>query len=190
MTTIALTDYLTGQIKEITKEAEVQFLSLGIEKLNWKESPQQWSILECFEHLNRYNRYYNAALEKAIKEAKVIPGAIPYKPKWLGKFFIRMMDPQNTKKHKTLKHLNPQNSNLKRDTLTEFIGHQTHLLHLAGAAQRVDLNVKAVPVEFLRMLKLSIGDTLRFILVHEQRHLQQAENTLQKQHGGRADLIV
>jgi hypothetical protein len=190
MTTKALINSLVQQIAEIKQKVETQFLNLDTEMLNWKETPQQWSILECFEHLNRYNRYYNVALEMAIEKKKGIPDAVVYESKWLGKYFIQMMNPQNAKKHKTLKHLNPQNSKLNRDTLTEFITHQSHLLQLLDAANHVDVNVKAIPVEFLRILKLSIGDALRFLVVHEQRHLQQAENALQKQHTRHAELIV
>jgi hypothetical protein len=190
MTTKELTDSLTRQIAEIKQKVETQFLNLDAEKLNWKETPQQWSILECFEHLNRYNRYYNVTLGMAIEKTMAIPEAVLYEPKWLGKYFVRMMDPQNVKKHKTLKHLNPQNSKLNRDTLTEFITHQSYLLQLLDAATPVDVNVKAIPVEFFRMLKLSIADALRFLVVHEQRHLQQAENALQKQHIRHAELIV
>ncbi|MBA4055707.1 MAG: DinB family protein, partial [Marivirga sp.] len=40
------------------------------------------------------------------------------------------------------------------------------------------LNKSHVPVEFMKLLKMNLGDALTFVIVHEQRHISQAKNGL------------
>ena len=40
--------------------------TLSIEKLNWKEEKDSWSVLECIEHLNRYAIFYNKEITKKM----------------------------------------------------------------------------------------------------------------------------
>lgn len=190
MTTQTFIADLKSDLQAITDIVNNRFIPLTIDQLNWKESAEQWSILECFEHLNRYNRYYNIALENAVARQHKPVSDQQYQARWLGKLFIGMMDPKNTKRQRTMKHLNPVNSALSTDTLHEFIRHQDHLLKILAEASQTNLNKRLVPVEFLRLLKMSIGDALKFVVVHQKRHLHQAERALQKQQRNHAELIV
>ncbi len=151
-----------------------EFASLDLQQLNYKPGPDSWSILECLEHLNRYSRYYNPALAKAIAANPASNPTPSINYSWLGKKSLDMVRPENMKKHKTVKHMNPNNSHLGLNTIQEFLQHQHQLLHLLHAAIGSDLNKKAIPVEFFKLLKLRIGETLEFVIVHQERHLQQA----------------
>ncbi|MBB6613129.1 DinB family protein [Pontibacter sp. Tf4] len=142
--------------------------------LNYKPAPDSWSILECLEHLNRYSRYYNAALAEAVAnnaDGNYVP-SITYS--WLGKKSLDMVRPQNGKKHKTVKHMNPANSQLSPATIAEFQKHLQDLQNLLQSARTTNLNKKAIPVEFFKLLKMRIGETLEFVVMHQERHLQQA----------------
>ena len=151
-----------------------EFAALDLGNLNYKPAPDSWSILECLEHLNRYSRYYHPALANAIAANSNGTYQQTIRYSWLGKKSLDMVQPQNTKKHKTVKHMNPNNSTLGRDTIEAFLQHHAELLSLLASAKHANLNKKAVPVEFFRLLKLRIGETLEFVVLHQQRHLQQA----------------
>ncbi|GAA4037440.1 DinB family protein [Hymenobacter glaciei] len=160
-----------------------QFAPLGLALLNQRPSPSSWSMLECLEHLNRYSRYYNPALGKAIANSQPArPAEVAYS--WLGRKSVNLMRPDNATKQTTLKRMNPLGSHLGWKTLAEFDQHQSGLLELLALAQTADLNRKAVPVEFFRLLKLRLGEALEFVVVHQQRHVQQAQRV---QHGLRAE---
>lgn len=150
------------------------FVPLELSLLNYKPSPDSWSILECLEHLNRYSRYYNPALAKAIAANSRGKSEQTIRYSWLGKKSLDMVRPENGKKSKTVKHMNPNNSQLGRQTLEEFLDHQTELLQLLDKAKGANLNKKAIPVEFFKLLKLYTGETLEFVALHQERHLQQA----------------
>ncbi|PKV67433.1 DinB family protein [Pontibacter ramchanderi] len=150
------------------------FVPLELSLLNHKPAPDSWSILECLEHLNRYSRYYIPALAKGIAANTGIKPQQMISYTWLGIKSLDMVRPDNGKKSKTVRHMNPNNSRLGRQTLEEFLDHQTELLQLLDKAKGANLHKKAIPVEFFRLLKLRIGEALEFVVLHQERHLQQA----------------
>ena len=169
---------LRENVETIVVAVKTEFLFLEDSELNFKRSPESWSILECFEHLNRYNRFYNKEFEKAIANTRFSVPSEEATSTWIGKKFIRMMHPDTIKKSKTLKHMNPTGSLLSKGVLDEFLIHQSTLLTLLDDAKQVDLNKVKIPVEFLHLLKMNLGDALQFVIVHEQRHLLQARNAM------------
>lgn len=172
MTPNAFLTQLDHAIRQLLLTVQTELAPLSLSELNQQPAPNAWSILECLEHLNRYSRYYNSALAKALTYGGTPKAEVHYS--WLGRKFIAMMAPGNTKKAKTLKRMNPSGSQLGREVLTEFQQQQQHLLELLAEAQHTDLDRKTVPVEFFKLLKMRIGETFEFVLVHEQRHVQQA----------------
>ena len=102
---------------------------------------------------------------------------------WIGRKFIAMMHPDNKKKIKTVKNMNPilgLQSKLNRSSVHEFLKHQHALLRILASAKHTDLNRANIPVEFFRLIKMRLGDALQFVVVHEQRHLIQARNVLSR----------
>lgn len=166
-------------VKNQQQTVRTAFATQDLITLNFKPSPEKWSVLECLEHLNRYCRYYIPALDRAIASNmnNINKSVITYS--WLGKKSIDMVRPENTKQHKTVKHMNPNNSQLTKSTIDEFLKHQDNLLDLLSDAQKVDISKKVVPVEFFKLLKLRIGETLEFVIVHQERHLRQALRVMQ-----------
>lgn len=176
MTTSPFLAELTAAVEALRATARTEFASLPLALLNQRPAPASWSILECLEHLNRYGRYYIPALARALQR----PHPVPTEPaevrySWLGRKSVEMMRPATTKKSAALKRMNPPGSPLDGRVLSEFDQHQTRLLGLLARAHGADLNRGAVPVEFFRLLKLRLGEALEFVVVHQQRHLQQAQ---------------
>ncbi|WP_439880596.1 DinB family protein [Pontibacter sp. MBLB2868] len=174
MTTMNTPEQLLQITRGLKETVTADFASLDLSTLNFKPAPDSWSILECLEHLNRYSRYYNPALAKAIASNSDGNFVQSISYSWLGKKSLDMVRPGNMKKNKTVKHMNPNNSELDRATVEEFLQHQKELLDLLQEAKKANLNKKAVPVEFFKLLKLRIGETLEFVVVHQERHVQQA----------------
>jgi hypothetical protein len=96
----------------------------------------------------------------------------------MGKKFIAMMHPDNTKKHKTFSRMNPSHGSLKKEVIERFLRNQEELLDLLNEASKIDLNKASIPVEFLKILRMNFGDALQFVVVHEQRHIKQARRAV------------
>ena len=177
MKTTALLNQLKDQTQSIVQTVESKFQPLPETQLNFKPTSDKWSILECFEHLNLYSQYYLTALETAINNAAPSqPQDLKYT--WIGKKSVAMMHPSNTKKQKTFKKMIPTKSKLTTDVLATFLNDQQRILRMIEKASLLNVSKAVVPVEFFKLLKMNIAETLEFVIVHEQRHLIQAENIL------------
>lgn len=179
MKTSELLSQLKTQTEQVITTVEKELTNLPDDQLNYKPAADSWSILECFEHLNLYNQYYLTASESAISKAGG-QRVDDFKYTWIGKKSVAMMHPSNTKKQKTFKKMIPSKSKLNRDVLATFLNDQQRILRLIKEAQNVDAIKSLVPVEFFKLLKMNIAETLEFVIVHEQRHLLQSQRVLKQ----------
>ncbi|GAA4319015.1 DinB family protein [Flaviaesturariibacter amylovorans] len=157
------------------------FKEVDKNKMIYTSSPEKWSVVQVLEHLNAYGRYYLPAMERAMTE-KVTGRAPWFESGFWGDYFTKSMKPTNVyevkNKMKAMKAYSFPNS-LNVDTVVnEFIRQQDELLRLLELSKHVDLGAVKVPITITKLIKLKLGDTLRFLIAHQQRHMIQARNTL------------
>ena len=168
---------LLGRTQQNKNKAE-GFITLPLETLNWKSSPDSWSVLECLEHLNRYGDYYIPEIEKRITASTHGPSKI-FKSDWLGNYFAKTMLPkEKLNKMKTFKSMDPNGSSLDKGVLTKFIAQQQSLIQLLTLASQADLSKTKTGISISKWIKLRLGDTFRVVIYHNQRHMAQAERVL------------
>lgn len=156
------------------------FLGMDIEVLNYKSSKEKWSSLECFEHLNRYGAFYIPLMRKKIENAPNKTNT-NFKSGWLGNYFAESMLPKDgMKKMKTFKSKNPLNSNLTRSVINIFVEQQKEMLLLLERSMVKDLNNNRIKTTLSPLIKLKLGDTFRFVIHHNIRHICQAESVISK----------
>ena len=61
--------------------------------------------------------------------------------------------------------------------LETFLGFQNRLLYLLQRAQQVNLGGHRVPTSLSNFIRLKLGDTFRFVIAHQERHLQHMERS-------------
>ncbi|OBX25137.1 DinB family protein [Gelidibacter algens] len=158
-------------------EAE-KFSNFSNEKLNHKIKYDSWSILECFEHLNLYGDFYIPELKSRIENSKSLPN-VNFKSGIIGNYFAKMMLPKDKlNKMKTLKDKNPIGSQLDRTTIARFIRQQEEMLKLLDTSRHIDLNKTKTAISISKLIKLKLGDTFRFVIYHNERHMAQANKVL------------
>jgi len=154
------------------------FKRLTIEELNSRKSENSWSILECVEHLNLYAEYYNPEIIQSINNTNET-AVKSFKSGLLGNYFaVSMLSKSKLNKMKTFKNKNPIGSMLDIDTISKFIVYQEELLEILDKAKKVNLNKTKTSISISRFLKLKLGDTLRVVIYHNQRHMVQAKSIL------------
>ena len=150
-------------------------------KLAYPLAEGKWTAVQALEHSNMYGRYYLPAMEKAISEAP------DQKAAWfnagrMGDYFVKMMKPTNVyevkNKMKTQKGYNPPVALNVETVIGEFLDQQQKLLQLLDRARNKDLNAIRIPISISKMIKMKLGDTFRFLIAHEQRHMIQARNAI------------
>lgn len=158
-------------------EAAEKFSALPDDVLNLKPVPNAWSILECLEHLNLYSAFYLPEIEKHLRN----PGhpKATFKSGLWGNYLVKMIIPkEGGKKMKTFKSMNAEGSKPNRDVVQVFMESQQDLANYIEMAKAADLNKAGIAVTFTPLIKLKLGDALRFMAYHNQRHVRQAVRNL------------
>lgn len=153
--------------------------SLTYEECNFKPNSDAWSILECIAHLNLYGDFYIPEIEKRIA-ASNYKGDKFFNSGWLGNYFANSMLPTGKlNKMKTFADKNPKGSVLDQvTTIKKFLSQQHQLLDLLRRSGEVSLKKTKTSISISKWIKLRLGDTLRVVIYHNQRHMKQIQNIL------------
>lgn len=171
---------LQGDVRQIIAAAQ-HLQTADPVKLSYCTAEGKWSVAQCLEHLNAYNRYYLPAMEKAMAPITNHTSAWFTSGFW-GNYFTKMMKPTNVyevkNRMRAMKDYTPSKGLNVEQVFREFFQHQEKLLQLLELAKRRDLNSIRIPISISRLIKFKLGDTFRFLIAHEQRHMIQARNAI------------
>jgi len=175
-----LIDQLEADVRQIVAAAE-HLKGADPVKLSYAPAEGSWSVAQVLEHLNMYNRYYLPAIERSMVHITKDTNAW-FVPGFWGNYFTKMMMPKNVyeikNKMKSLKSYSPTKGVNVEAVFSEFMQHQQKLLQLLEVSRRRNLNTIHVPISITKLIKFRLGDTFRFIIAHEQRHMIQARNAI------------
>jgi hypothetical protein len=187
---LQLLSQLRRDTEELIRIANGDFSPLQPQQLLWKPAPEKWSIAGCLEHLNRYGLHYLPAMESRIGMAAATgsPAGSSFRSGWLGNFLVRTVQPMNTgsamanKKYPSPKAYDPNKAGtVSPGALPEFLRQQHAMLRVLNEAHKVNLEQVMIPVSITDLIRLRLGDCLRFVIVHNQRHIAQAQKVLSDQ---------
>jgi hypothetical protein len=168
-------DRLEIQLEEQLKEVISVFQNLPTEVLLQHGSNKGWRIAECLAHLNSYSDFYIPRITKAIDNAPPANEDCNFQHSVLGRYFIRSMDPDlSKKKFKAMKKHLPAPVADPHNEVARFIAHLENLLALSRQARHKKLRKTSVATSIASWLKINAGDALAFLIVHNKRHLKQA----------------
>lgn len=175
-----LINQLQADVKQIIAAAN-HLQTADPVKLNYCPEEGSWSVAQVLEHLNAYNRYYLPAIEKSMVHISKDTSAW-FIPGFWGNYFTKTMMPKNVyeikNKMKAPKNYIPGKGLNVEAVFKEFIQHQNKLLQLLDVARRRNLNTIRIPISISKLVRLKLGDTFRFLIAHEQRHMIQARNAI------------
>lgn len=170
-----LINELVVRIKQDMNSAE-ELLQLSVEQLNQRPGLEAWSALECIEHLNHYGDFYIPEISNRLKGATQVESSTQFYSGWLGDYFAKSMLPkQKLNKMSTFKSMNPLGSDIDQSVLEKFILQQKQMLNLLAQCRTVDLKRIKTSISISKIIKLRLGDTLRVVIYHNNRHLIQAQ---------------
>jgi hypothetical protein len=167
---------------ELVRNNLQPFLRLSNEQLNYKIAPDKWSIAEVFEHLNITHRIYLDSINNIITHAPVNTKET-FRSNWLGNWAYDKIMPRadgTVFKMRAPKFLHPASSHLNgTEVLENYMKELDEFDSILELSQYVDIKKIKIPFSFTKLLSLRLGDNLRFIVAHNERHLLQAQKVLQ-----------
>ncbi len=155
-----------------------KFQNLSDQKLNKPGENGGWSIAQNLQHLNLYFDYYNPAITVALDNAKTDEKATVFKSGWLGSYFTNMMDYRTNKKVKAFKEYIPDQNLDATVVVQRFIQNEEELLQLLRKAKSYNLTKIRVAISLTQWITMRLGDVFQFVILHNERHLVQAESRL------------
>lgn len=166
---------LEKQIEEQMKLVIGSFQNMPENELLLQPNTNAWSISQCIQHLNSYGEYYLPLLEvEKNKRGKSAPTA-NYSTSWIGDYFVKMIDyKQSSKKLKSINRHLPNSRTSPHTIISTHLTQQETLLTYVREFHNMDLSKRTIPTSLSSLIKLNIIDTLRFLITHTSRHINQA----------------
>jgi uncharacterized damage-inducible protein DinB len=175
-----LIDLLIADTQGVIDTVKNEFLTLDQEKLNKRPGPDKWSVLECIEHLNIADAHYLDQFDKKLKDA-VQSNGNEFKPGLFGNYFVKMIKPKEDgiipSPMKTMKKFIPTNLT-NANTIEKFLADQEKILNVLERSKQLDLNKIKITSAIGPIVTFKLGDALRFLIGHNERHIIQAQRVL------------
>ena len=150
-------------------------------QLNWKPSPERWSIAQCFDHLIAVNKAYFPVIDNVLAGKKrTLWESMPVLPGLMGKMVIKAVEPTSTRKFKARKNFEAAQSNISGSIINDFVDHQAEVVDKMKATQHLDLEKIIITSPVAAVMTYSLIDAYRIIVVHEERHFQQAKRVTEE----------
>ena len=165
----------------VANEARSTFGHLTPAQLNWKPSPERWSVAQCFDHLLSSNKGYFPVIDNVLAGHKrTFWESMPVLPGLMGKLLVKSMDPASTRKVKAPKRFQPAQSDIRASVINDFVEQQKQLVDKMKATEHLDLEKIVITSPVAGVVIYSLMDAYRLIVVHEQRHFQQARRVTEE----------
>ena len=166
----------------VAPQVRAEFGSLRADQLNWKPSPDKWSVGQCFDHLIVSNAEYFPIFDRVLQGAKTtntIWESLPGLPRLWGQMLIKAVSPDGARKQKAPKILAPTTSAVDAGIITRFIDQQERVVSYLNTITAVDADTIIITSPVARVITYSLLDACRVIVAHEQRHILQARRLMQ-----------
>jgi hypothetical protein len=164
------------ELDRLDSEARELVEGLSDAQVNWQpREGKAWSIAQCFDHLGKTNVAYVAAMRSAVSTARQKEmEEQPIQVGWLGRFFLRLIEPPPRGSFSAPKKILPASSMSREEALRVFWDSHNDVRALIHECARVDLNRIRFQNPFARLLKFTVGTGLLVMPAHDRRHLWQA----------------
>lgn len=163
------------------------FSALNKKQFNWKELDDKWSIVECFIHINKVYDANFPELERLISDAQKaqLKPNTSFKGTWFANRFLQKIQLGiNSYPSKTsispVKYA-PDSENLEHDgsiIITTFLKNQQFLLELIEKMKFINIQKPKLSVALMGLIKFSLGDLIKILVYHTERHIVQAQRIL------------
>jgi len=165
----------------VAREAKDTFGRLTPAQLNWKPSPERWSVAQCFDHLLTTNKGYLPEIDNVLagKERKFWE-RMPVLPGLMGKLLIKAVDPASTRKVKAPKVFQPAQSDISGSVINDFVAQQATIIEKMKATAHLDVERINITSPVAAVVTYSLMDTYRVIVVHNRRHFEQARRVTEE----------
>jgi hypothetical protein len=162
-------------------DAHDLLLHVDDNQLNWRSEHGHWSIGQCMEHLVLTFREYETPLTETIADgrARGIEATGPFAHGRVMEWVIKNMEPPPRQRMKAPARFRVAEEELAVETVRRHIlDAQDAYCRLVRDADGLDLGTLKLSSPVTRLVRLTLGQTFRFLAAHQRRHLWQARQVV------------
>ncbi len=172
--------YHIETLDEIAKQVQLHFGNMDTAALNWKPSPDAWSIAQVLDHImvsdSTYYPQFDALLAGTHRQTWYMK--IRFISRFWGARLIKDAGPVISKKFKNPAVFSPSQSALPADILNRFAAHQKQMKEYFMKLQSFDPQITILYSPVTKLITYNLADLFQILLGHQQRHIGQALRVL------------
>lgn len=167
---------LRQRIREHATQVQSVYLELDDAQLARPPGPGEWSILQCFDHLNLTHDYYAPKIAGGLAQQRPANREKDtYRPSFWGRIYMHFsFNPRYS--FPTAPEITPGAGELNRDVLHRYLAKQQELLATLETSAPLDVTGTAIPIE--KFVRFNLGDCLKILVYHDRLHIGQADRVL------------
>ena len=174
-------DYFPSEIDQLSSQYKTLYSDCPPVTLNLKPNPDTWSLGQILEHIIIINTSFFSIIAAAKTNSLKLPwiSSLSFVHQKFGQMILKSVHPDTVKKTKTFSIWRPSPSNISSDILIQFIEHQESLTRIFQSSTDLIKSHQLIHSPANRFIVYSLETAFKMILLHEQRHLNQAVRTKQ-----------
>jgi uncharacterized damage-inducible protein DinB len=161
--------------KAAKEKVRAEFSNISFYQLNWKPSPESWSIAQCLHHLMIAHSAYFPVLKKITEGnyhlnlwQKISPFSSLF-----GKLLKNQLQEEPKIKIKAPKKIQPATSALHLGIIDQYCRSLDTFVGFLTRSGQVELDRTIITSPTIRIITYNLRDAFQFLLQHEHRHINQ-----------------
>jgi hypothetical protein len=169
-----------SRIDEVTNTFVREFGNMTAEALNWKSSPDVWSVAQNMHHLIVINETYYPILKSVRDNTYEMPwiGNIGFMVRFMERVILKSVQPDRRKKMKTFPLWQPASGSFGSDIFETFKKHQEDLKKLISESEDLLKKGTLISSPANKNIVYRLETAFEIIITHETRHLEQARELI------------
>ena len=172
---------LVDEVDRLEAEARRVVEGLDDRQVNLPPPGGGWSVAQCLDHLARMNVFYVEAVTADARRAAKTAGAFAgLHPGWVGRWFVRSMEPPVKRKMKApIAEVRPGPTLSREEAVDAFVASHGPYRELVALAAETNPDRVIVHNPFYKRVRMKLSTVLLIVPAHDRRHLWQARNVVE-----------
>ena len=162
--------------QEAGVKVKKEFSNMSLEQLNWKPSPESWSVGQCLDHLIVTDCLYFPTFKRIAENKYNMTSWQRWNPLsgLFGKILVSQLQENAKRKVNTAKIFSPSASQIDAGIMERFHKHLDSLLEYIGAFHNTELDRIIIASPASKFITYSLRNAVTLLVQHEHRHINQA----------------
>jgi len=170
---------INAELNRIAADVRSSFGHMNSDQINWRPSPDNWSVGQCLDHLIKSNEGFYGEFDKLAAGTRKNSFWEKFSPlsSFAGSFLVKSLK-ADAKRVKTIPSMTPP-SDIDAGIVEKFIRHQDELAAKINAIAGADWEKTIVTSPFFGLMTYKLEHGLQAVVEHEKRHVRQAKRVLE-----------